>query len=67
MNDGAKTIEVIVQRDGEVAVQTHGFVGPGCREASRFIEQALGRPLTEQLTSAFHQSVTVDQSTHEQS
>ena len=37
-----KTIEIIVRPTGETSVQTKGFAGASCREASRFIEEALG-------------------------
>ena len=36
-----KTIEIIVSAKGETSVQTRGFTGSSCREASQFIEQAL--------------------------
>jgi hypothetical protein len=51
-----KTIEVIVSPTGEVAVQTKGFAGSSCREASQFIEQALGQRMGERLTAEFHQA-----------
>jgi len=35
-------------------VQTKGFAGPSCREASRFVERALGEPAAERLTAEFH-------------
>ena len=50
-----KTIEVIISPQGEATVQTKGFSGSSCREASRFIEQALGEKTGEQLTAEFHQ------------
>jgi hypothetical protein len=53
-----KTIEVIVSPIGEVKIQTKGFVGPACREASRFLEQALGVKGQERLTAEFHQAQT---------
>lgn len=57
-----KTIELIVSPQGEVSVQTKGFAGPSCREASQFIEQALGQRLGEQLSAEFHQqAATVEQ------
>lgn len=37
-----KIIEVIVSPKGETKIETKGFVGGECRQASRFIEQALG-------------------------
>jgi hypothetical protein len=57
-----KTIEVIVSPQGEVSVQTKGFAGSSCREASQFIEQALGRKTGEQLTTEFHQLQSQQQS-----
>ena len=52
-------IEIIVDPKGAVTVQTKGFTGSGCRDASRFIEQALGQRMAEQLTSEFHLSQPV--------
>jgi len=49
-----KTIEIIVSPKGETTVTTKGFAGSSCREASKFIEQALGQRTAEQLTSEFH-------------
>jgi hypothetical protein len=37
-----KIIEVIVSPSGETSVQTKGFAGAACLQASKFIEQALG-------------------------
>ena len=50
-----KVIRVIVGPKGETRVETKGFSGGECREASRFIEQALGQPVGEQLTAEFYQ------------
>jgi hypothetical protein len=51
-----KIIEITIGPAGESKVQTRGFAGGECREASRFIEQALGRRTAETLTSEFYQS-----------
>ncbi len=51
-----KTIEVVVLPSGETRVETKGFSGAECREASRFLEAALGKTLTETLTAEFHQT-----------
>ncbi len=56
-----KTIELVVSPKGDMVVQTKGFVGSTCREASQFLEQALGRRTTEQLTAEFHQTVPAEQ------
>lgn len=52
-----KTIEITVSLRGDVAVETKGFNGPSCRDASRFIEAALGERTSEALTPAFHRAV----------
>ena len=36
-----KTIEITVSSQGEARLQTKGFTGSSCREASRLLEQAL--------------------------
>ena len=53
-----KTIEIIVAPNGQSKVETKGFTGSECREASRFIEQALGLQTGEVLKAEFHQSAT---------
>jgi hypothetical protein len=50
-----RTIEITVSPKGETKVETKGFHGAECRQASRFIEQALGQRTAEQLTAEFHQ------------
>ena len=52
-----KTIEIIVSPKGETSVQTKGFAGQSCRDASRAMEAALGQRTGEQLTAEFHQAV----------
>ena len=37
-----KTIEITVSPKGETKIETKGFAGSSCREASRNLEQALG-------------------------
>ena len=54
----SQTIEIIVSPTGETTVQTKGFTGSSCRDASKFIEQALGDKTAETLTAEFHQSAT---------
>jgi hypothetical protein len=51
----SKTIEIIVAPNGQSRVETKGFTGAECRQASQFIEQALGRRTGEQLNNEFHQ------------
>lgn len=50
----SRTIEIIVSPQGETRLETKGFFGNSCREASRLFEQALGLKSKEQLTPAFY-------------
>ena len=56
-----KTIEITVSLQGEVKVQTKGFAGSSCQEASRLIEQALGTKVSEQMTPEFYQALQQQQ------
>jgi hypothetical protein len=56
-----KTIEIVVSAKGETTVTTKGFAGASCRDASKFVEQALGQRLDERLTAEFHQVEQVGQ------
>ena len=56
-----KSIEIIVTPEGKTTVQTLGFSGSSCREASKFIEEALGQRTGEYLTAEFHQTQPVQQ------
>ena len=52
----SKRIEIIVSPQGTTRVQTHGFQGVSCRQASAFIEQALGQREQETFTPEFYQT-----------
>ena len=56
-----KIIEITVDAKGQTKVETRGFTGGECREASKFIEQALGQRTDEKLTAEFYQGQTTDQ------
>ena len=49
-----KSIEITVSPKGESQVETKGFTGSQCREASKFIETALGKVAGESLKAEFH-------------
>ena len=49
-----KTIQLVVACDGSSRIETRGFSGDACRDASRFLEEALGVRLSETLTPEFH-------------
>jgi hypothetical protein len=57
-----KTVEIIVTKEGQTSVQTKGFSGDSCREASQFIEQALGKVAEDKLTAEFYQTESVRES-----
>ena len=60
-----KTIEIIVSPKGETTVTTKGFAGSSCREASKFLEQALGQRTGERLTNEFYAQQSQQQSLRE--
>ena len=55
MNTPSRTIEVIVSPTGETRIETKGFAGTSCRDASRALEEALGTRTDEQLTREYFQ------------
>ena len=57
----SQTIEIIVSPTGETQVETKGFSGSECRDASRFLEDALGKCTGEKLTGEFYAETSVDQ------
>ena len=57
----SKTIEIIVSPTGQSRVETKGFTGTECRDASRFIEQAIGQQTNEILKAEFHQAAAAQQ------
>ena len=56
-----KTIEITIARNGQSMVETKGFTGTECRDASRFIEQAIGQQTNEILKAEFHQAANSQQ------
>jgi hypothetical protein len=62
----SKTIEIIVSPQGQTKIETKGFAGAECREASKFLEQALGQAAGEQLTAEFHVSQTASTDVNQQ-
>ena len=53
---GQQKIEIIVNSKGEASVETKGFTGSSCRDASRLLERALGNATSDRLTSEFYES-----------
>lgn len=50
-----KTFDILVRPNGETILETRGYSGEQCQEASRFLEQALGRTINEQRTAEFYE------------
>ena len=51
-----KTIEVIVSPAGETKIETRGYQGSGCRDATRLLEAALGQVVHERSKPEIYQS-----------
>lgn len=62
-----KVIEIIVSPDGRTSVETKGFTGPACRQASKFLEETIGKRRGERLTGEFYQTETVRLTNQQQS
>ncbi len=50
----SQTLEILVSAQGETTVQTKGFAGASCLEASRFLEEALGSRIADHRTTEFY-------------
>ena len=50
-----KTIEIVVDSRGEARLQTKGFAGASCRDASRLLEQALGEVESDTPTAEMYE------------
>ena len=59
----SQIIEITVSPQGQTKMQTKGFSGSSCRDASKFLEEALGQRTEETLTSEFYASQDVTQQT----
>ena len=56
-----RTIEIIVETNGSTRVQTKGFTGSACIDASRFIEETLGERASERTTPEFFETAEQQQ------
>jgi hypothetical protein len=57
----SRIIEVVVSPTGEATVQTRGYAGADCLQASRFLEQALGLTTDDRKTVEFYQPAAAEQ------
>jgi hypothetical protein len=49
-----RIIEVTVSPTGDTTVQTKGFVGSECQQASKWLEQALGISTADRKTAEYY-------------
>jgi len=54
MSTTEKKIEITVSPEGATSIKTSGFTGSACKDASRFIERALGVAGSETLLPEFY-------------
>ena len=59
----SQIIEVIVTATGEMRIETKGFAGSACQQATRRLEEALGKRNGEVMTAEFYQSERTQQHT----
>ncbi len=50
----SRIIEVVVSPQGESTIQTKGYSGGECLQASKFLEQALGVATADRKTPEFY-------------
>jgi hypothetical protein len=56
-----RVIEVIVSKDGQATVQTKGYSGGTCMQASLWLEQALGIATADRKTAEFFETTKAEQ------
>ena len=52
----SKNIVITVSPTGDVKIQTFGFAGPSCVDATAALEAALGERQSRQLTGEYYQA-----------
>lgn len=61
-----RIIEVLVSPTGETSVQTKGYAGADCLQASKWLEQALGISTQDTKTPEYFQTATSEQHVQQQ-
>lgn len=56
----SKIIEIVVSPKGETKLETRGFEGSSCQDATRALEQALGAKTGESMTSEYYTETNVN-------
>jgi hypothetical protein len=57
----ARIIELTISPTGETTIQTKGYTGSDCLQASKFLEQALGVKTADQKTAEYFAHVSTEQ------
>ena len=57
----SQRIEIRISPQGETRLETKGFSGSGCRDASRWLEAALGEKLSDKPTAEYYTSCSAEQ------
>ena len=57
----ARIIEVTVSPQGDTTIQTKGYAGADCLQASKFLEQSLGVAANDTTTAEFYQTADAQQ------
>jgi|TARA_R100000306_G_scaffold33691_1_gene34982 hypothetical protein len=55
----SQIIEVIIDTDGNIEVQTQGFSGPDCKKATADLERSLGKVTGDKVTSEYYRASPV--------
>lgn len=50
----SKSIQITISPSGGTKIETSGYTGSACQDATRALEAALGAKTAEQLTSEFY-------------
>lgn len=50
----SKTIQITISPKGETKIETAGFFGSSCQDATRELEKALGVTVNEKMTSEYY-------------
>jgi hypothetical protein len=65
MSQATRIIQIIVSPTGQTTVQTKGFAGSSCRQATKALETALGIVEADQPTAQMYQSESAAQQIHQ--
>lgn len=57
----SKIVQVVVSPTGGTKIETTGFEGASCQDATRELERALGATTDEQLTNEYYTQNTSEQ------